>query len=253
MIDSGIVAIPRVMCVLIFVWQPDRDVPLWLGANRDELRARPWSPPRWQAGSVPYLAPRDEGAGGTWLGFNARGLCVAITNGRGPEPQPDSPSRGDLVRSLLGLPDGRTAALELDRRLREAPFAGFHLLVADRREAFVHHHGDCDERTTVTPGPHVLTNRHDLDAELLAPVRVRVQDSLDRDPESLPTVIVDLLRDHRSWDETDYAICKHGEHYGTLSSALLTLGASPRLEFCSGPPCQGRFEPCPSLALGDDS
>ncbi|MEQ8762329.1 MAG: NRDE family protein [Planctomycetota bacterium] len=233
------------MCVVIFDWQPGTSVPLRLGANRDELRRRPWEPPAWRPGAVPILCPLDLEAGGTWLGLNARGLCVALTN-RDEAALSAGLSRGILVRELLGTESHAAAEARLGSLLQEHRFSPFNLLIADAEAVSVHRHGaGSDERRKPGPGVHVLTNRHDLDPALLAPVREDIEEARSRGPFALEDAIFARLRDHRSWDETDYAICKHGEGYGTLSSAWIRLGEEARMAFCTGPPCQGAFAPCP--------
>lgn len=53
------------------------------------------------------MAPRDDVAGGTWLGVNAAGVFVGITN-RYLGPKDDARvSRGALVTRALALPSAR--------------------------------------------------------------------------------------------------------------------------------------------------
>jgi uncharacterized protein with NRDE domain len=69
----------RHVCTLVAALHHFSGFPLVVGANRDERYDRPASPVQlWQAES--FVAPRDEAAGGTWLGLNARGLFVGVTN-----------------------------------------------------------------------------------------------------------------------------------------------------------------------------
>ena len=67
------------MCTLVAGFAPASPLPLWVAANRDELLARPASAPRrWP--NEPFWAPRDEVAGGSWLGLTRAGLFVGVTN-----------------------------------------------------------------------------------------------------------------------------------------------------------------------------
>jgi hypothetical protein len=103
-----------------------------LAHNRDESLARgPGLPPvAGRVGGALVLAPRDSDAGGTWLGVDERGRCLAILNGDRPPAAPapaDARSRGLLVLELLA--DARQAAVRaaLERHvaagtLRSRPF-----------------------------------------------------------------------------------------------------------------------------------
>ena len=66
------------MCTLVVASHVLPDRSLVVVANRDEQLDRASSPPfRWKEG---FFAPRDEVAGGTWLGVNDHGVFVGITN-----------------------------------------------------------------------------------------------------------------------------------------------------------------------------
>src|SRR2546421_10112521 len=93
------------MCTLAFAVRPSPDVLLAVTGNRNEFLARPASPPRVWPELPGVLMPRDEMAGGTWLGLTARGLFVCVTNRRGAAPDPARPSRGLLVLEALRGPD----------------------------------------------------------------------------------------------------------------------------------------------------
>ncbi|HTE06715.1 MAG TPA: NRDE family protein [Planctomycetota bacterium] len=119
------------MCTLTFV--PGLPLGGYLIAhNRDEANARgPGLPPRVERfGDATVMAPRDSDAGGTWIGVDDRGRCLAILNGDGVAAAPapaDARSRGLLVAELLA--DARPAAvrarlqrLVADGALRSRPF-----------------------------------------------------------------------------------------------------------------------------------
>jgi uncharacterized protein with NRDE domain len=86
------------MCTLvafIHVWSGR---PLVIAANRDERLDRPASGPTRWAGEK-FFAPRDEVAGGTWLGLHDSGLFVGVTNRAGSPRDASLASRGQLVQS----------------------------------------------------------------------------------------------------------------------------------------------------------
>ena len=79
------------MCTLALAVGVSPSLPLVVAANRDELLARPAVPPfLWprEPGAPRILSPRDEVAGGTWLGLNEHALFVGITNRAGAPPDP---------------------------------------------------------------------------------------------------------------------------------------------------------------------
>src|SRR5438094_573074 len=108
------------MCLLALFYRVAEDAPVVVGANREEFYARGGEPPSLHAGPLPFVAGVDPVAGGTWLGVNARGVLVAVTNRRRSETPPNPRSRGLLVRQLLALPTAKeaadVAARELDRK-----------------------------------------------------------------------------------------------------------------------------------------
>lgn len=116
------------MCLIVFAWRPEHDVPLMLAANRDEFYARPTLPLTAWEDAPHVLAGRDLEAGGTWLGLGPGGRFAALTNIRDPDQPTGHRSRGDLVARFL------TSGIGLDDYLREvrgrsAEYAGFNLLL----------------------------------------------------------------------------------------------------------------------------
>ncbi|MBI4565464.1 MAG: NRDE family protein [Planctomycetes bacterium] len=87
------------MCVLTLFVGLDRDIPLVIGANRDERVARLSAPPKELRPGV--VGPQDLEGGGTWFAVNRHGLVVAVTNRRTPAKTPDSYSRGLVALEAL--------------------------------------------------------------------------------------------------------------------------------------------------------
>src|SRR5205823_4013427 len=90
------------MCLLAIFFRAVPDAPLVVGANREEFYNRPGGSPQILTGRIPALGGLDPLAGGTWLGVNAHGLLVAITNRPAPQVPAKARSRGLLTRDLLG-------------------------------------------------------------------------------------------------------------------------------------------------------
>src|SRR5205814_2375951 len=130
------------MCLLALMFRVVEDAPLIVGANREEFYARGGEPPRLLNGPVRAIAGIDPTAGGTWLGLNAHGVLIAVTNRRQSRP-PDRPrSRGLLARDLLAC-ESATAAVEMATRgLESGNYAGCNFVCADAESAAVIHSGD---------------------------------------------------------------------------------------------------------------
>lgn len=98
-----------------------------LGVNRDESpqRATAAPPTVQQFGARQVIAPRDPDGGGTWIGVDDSGHCIAILNGDRVLPPGMLPnevgglvSRGLLVHDLLEDPRFDSVRAELQRRQR---------------------------------------------------------------------------------------------------------------------------------------
>lgn len=141
------------MCLILFAYRLAPGRPLVVAANRDEFYARPALGTHWWSDFPGLLAGRDQQAGGTWLGVNAKGRFAAVTNftdlGAGAPPN----SRGALpVHFLCG---GKTA-LEFAEGVQGANYQGFNLLLWDGRDLV------CTSNRGATkvlePGCYALTN-----------------------------------------------------------------------------------------------
>jgi hypothetical protein len=230
------------MCTLAVALRARPDTPLAIAANRDELYARPALPPRLEPGALPALMPIDLQEGGTWLGLNARGLFVGITNRAGGGRAPDRRSRGLLVRDALT----EQSAAALHRRLGALDprlYNGFHLVYADAGTAFVTwSDGARLTQLSLPPGVHVFTERSfgagPSEREPLLAARLAQHLASGR-----PTPA--SLRAQASFHGPEGApldgACVHGEAfgYGTRSSFQLVLDAdgSPSALWTEGPPC----------------
>src|SRR5215468_1392845 len=119
------------MCLLALMHRIVEDAPLIVGANREELYSRGGESPQVLAGPGAAVGGRDPVAGGTWLGINARGLVVAVTNRPRSQPPAEPRSRGLLARELLGCPTAKIAAEAAARELDRGHYAGCNLVCAD--------------------------------------------------------------------------------------------------------------------------
>ncbi|MEX0929800.1 MAG: NRDE family protein [Balneolales bacterium] len=94
------------MCTVTFY--PNDDHNWILSTNRDELKSRKKAKPPFiqKSGELPYLAPVDGQAGGTWVGVNEAGIGLTIINNyQGNNPllnhRTDAVSRGLIIPDLM--------------------------------------------------------------------------------------------------------------------------------------------------------
>jgi uncharacterized protein with NRDE domain len=249
------------MCTVVLAAHVFADHPLVVIANRDEDLDRASSPPRlWPAsaaasavgGGGPFVAPRDDVAGGTWLGVNRAGVFVGITNRYLGPKDPARVSRGTLVLEALALGSAR-AIHEAMAKVPASRHNGFHLVYADARDVLATaSNGTHISQLTLGPGVHALTERSfgaGDDTRRLVRIRAawsRLSPSRTLDLDRL----TQLLTEH---DEHDLlaATCIHvpGIRYGTRSGAAVAVAADPnarprtRMLWAEGPPCATPFAP----------
>ncbi|MGH6718936.1 MAG: NRDE family protein [Alphaproteobacteria bacterium] len=125
------------MCTVVILRRPGHRWPLILGANRDELVARPSRPPAAHWPRQPdVIGGQDVMAGGTWLGINGAGVVAAVMNRVGSlGPAADKASRGELPLLALEKTDAAAAAAAV-AALDGGRYRTFNLVVADAREGF---------------------------------------------------------------------------------------------------------------------
>jgi uncharacterized protein with NRDE domain len=228
------------MCTLVAAFRMYDAFPLVVAANRDERLDRPAAPPSiWPGG---FLAPTDREGGGTWLGLTAGGMFVGVTNRFGVPRDPARLSRGALVADALGA----ASAAALHSRLVALPARrhnAFHLLYADREDAFVTwSDGAALRQERLQPGLHVVTERS-LGADDHGRVEV-VRDLWRALPPGPPPAeaLEKLLAVHG--DDPTAGTCVHLPDfgYGTRSSAVLRLSRTGgALRWAEGKPCETPF------------
>jgi len=231
------------MCLIVFAWRPEHDVPLLLAANRDEFYARPTLPLAAWEDAPQVLAGRDLQAGGTWLGLGPGGRFAALTNIRDPLQPPGHRSRGDLVARFL------TSGIGLDDYLREvrgrsAEYAGFNLLLgivepgqAPRLMYFNARQGEpvalaagvygLSNAALDAPWPKLIKAREALAAQLDDPLENELLAALN-DPEpaadaDLPDTGVGLAT-----EKLLSSVFIASPSYGTRASTLVTLRSDGR-------------------------
>lgn len=218
-----------------------------VAANRDEVLDRPSTPPFLWPGDVPFLAPRDDLAGGTWMGLNARGLFVGIANRfRSPRDRTRA-SRGHIVSRALAMSDVDALHREMSA-VDPAKFNAFHLFYADASGAagVTWSDGDRLSQQRLAPGIHVITEQ-----SFGADTVDRAETIVKRWPAPLADGSPDvpaleaMLSRHDERDPLG-TLCIHLPqfNFGTRSSAILLLApdlAMSRFWWAEGSPCQNPY------------
>lgn len=137
--------------------------------NRDEQRTRPLArEPRVHGeGLLPFIAPVDPVADGTWLAANAAGLVVGILNyydGQRAPPPLNPCSRGRLVLDQMAYRDvgGVRAALQATDLSR---YPAFVLLALDRAAGVVLHWDGCALRAEAAGERHRPLSTSSVDTD----------------------------------------------------------------------------------------
>jgi uncharacterized protein with NRDE domain len=241
------------VCTLVIAWQVFADTPVAVAANRDELVDRPSVPPAQLDDDPGIVAPRDEEAGGTWIGYNEHGVFVGITNRWTDAELTGERSRGLLVRDALRHESAEDAVRHVERELDGRRYEGFNLVVADAAAALFVEWDGGRRVWNFDPGVHVVVNvgvdgRYEIPdvrteaAERQAANADRVRTELQPDPGETSREWLDraaaVVGDH------EYGVCIHGDGFGTRSSSLIRLAPNgTTYEFADGPPCETTYEP----------
>lgn len=230
------------MCLVFLAFQVDDAHPVLLGANREESRSRPGTPPVCCRTSTIHalLAGADHGPDGafpqpgTWLGVNAAGLVVAVTNRRdGVLAWAEQiHSRGLLAVSLLDFERPESALRFARRALSDGGFGGSNFLIANPGAAYIIHAPGAQQITeqALRPGVHAITN---LDLDDPSDPRIAlVREQLE--PGRFVASAQQLCRDGR--------IVIDGAARGTVSSSLVLIGSEIGFYHVMGDPRAGPYE-----------
>jgi uncharacterized protein with NRDE domain len=238
------------MCLLALLYRVLDDAPLVIGANREEYYRRGGEPPRL-LGTPPAVAGIDPLAGGTWLGGNAWGVVVAITNRRKTRLPAEPRSRGLLARDLLACSSARQAAWTATRELERDLYAGCNFLCADADQAVVIHAGDWLRVRPLPPGIHVLAN-----ADINDPTDARATHAArwleEQDFRNSADCLRGLRRLCASPEPDGSPICFRDATRGTVSSTLLALPrdlAAGTMWHAQGSPDRVPYVDCSHLLL----
>ena len=236
------------MCTLIVLDRMVPDFPVVAAANRDEFYGRPASGPQ-RLLDVPWIVgPRDEQAGGTWIGVGEGRLFAGLTNRpAGADRDPNRRSRGEVT--LQALRGGTVEAVLADLgTLPSDRYNGFNLFCSGLDGACVVSYGLDGFVRRLSPALHIVTNRGvNLSAE---PKVARIRELIG-DPGAISTVeraieiLTRVLADH-SGDELVNRVCIHSELYGSRASSLIALHETDPsrsiYQYTEGPSCKAPWK-----------
>ncbi len=230
------------MCTLGLLLGQHPDYPLIVAANRDESAARPaLGPMLWP--DPPMVAGRDEEAGGTWMGLNAAGIFVGLTNlwhGNFRKKQPRS--RGALVVELLAAQSLEALAARVAATAVEG-IGPFNLVCADTSgRAFTACSAEGLTLRWRERGIYAISNLPP-DAPWAKTDRVVAGLTVARDSADLLAGLRATLAHHTLLRDPQSSTCVHTPTpYGTVSSTILLASpASGALHHAAGPPCTTPF------------
>jgi hypothetical protein len=232
-----------------------------MGANRDEMLDRPWTPPgRHWPDRADIIAGRDDLAGGTWMGLNDSGVVACILNRHGSlGPAPGKRSRGELVLEALDHADAAEAARALADVSAEA-YRPFNMVIADNRDAWwlsLKAEAKHVQREVVPDGLSMFTagDRNDMAEGRIAGYLPKFQAAAVPEPamggwESWRA----LLAAKAASGSNYHAMCfRLDSGFGTSSSSLVALPSAaaahgpervkPTWLFAAGPPDSAPFRP----------
>lgn len=232
------------MCVVALAWQVHPDWPIILIGNRDEFHARAAAPlARWPDD---MLGGRDLVAGGTWLGVDPNRSRVAVlTNVQGAAPDPERPSRGDLVRRALSTRADAMADIASEARR----YNGFSLMAADLHDAALAGNRMVPPLRALSAGVHGVANQPfgapcpRADAIVRA-LTERMAAARDDGPD--PARLLDLLGPGGV-----PGLFLTGDVYGTRASSCVMIDAQGRGRFVErryGPLARAEGEGCIAFA-----
>lgn len=217
----------------------------FVAANRDELMARPWSPPAQYWPEFPgVIAGRDETAGGTWMALNREGVMAAVLNRHGTlGPAAGKRSRGELPLMALSEATAQAAAGKIARGIEPGAYRAFNLVVADAHAAFFIRGLGAGPLTVakLPAGVTMLTAGEPND--IAEPRIARHLPKFQAQPWELWG---ELLAD-RAPPAASALNIPPRNGFGTVCSSLLALpsGGRPGWLFAAGPPHRAAFRPVP--------
>jgi Transport and Golgi organisation 2 len=213
-----------------------------LGMNRDESRLRPVAlRPEVRGTAGGFAIYPSEPGGGTWIGMNDSGLCLALINWyKVPTlPTRGTMSRGIVVKEMIRSP----ARKDLPGFLQELPLdqmPPFRLIAISLRESRVMEFRW--DQTRVTPLCHRWAARHwfssGLDEQQAEVTRAGVCRRAWNEPDAGEPGWLRRLHGSHVPERGGFSICMHREEARTVSYTEVEVrNASGTMRYHPGPLC----------------
>ena len=124
------------MCILFISRNKNSNWPLLIATNRDEFYNRDFDDPGFYWEKT-IFAGKDKKAGGSWLGVNKYGLCIAILNRKTIINETNNlESRGDLVINALKFKNANDAKNKILENFKKR-YRFFNLFISDVKMLFL--------------------------------------------------------------------------------------------------------------------
>lgn len=229
------------MCTVSFV---PRTGSFYLAMNRDEAvgRVQALPPAEFRHAGLRCMYPHEP-AGGTWIGANEAGVCLALINGptiTNHEPTGEPITRGEVVRTLIGTPTFRGLHHGFPR-LPLLQMRAFRLIAASLQERSV---GEWRwDGTCLSFKSHPWTNLHWFSSGFDEPEVRRQRGDLCRQAAAQPSAgsLAWLRRLHGSHQPVagPYSICMHAPGAQTVSYTEVVVSPTKlAMRYQGSAPCQ---------------
>lgn len=250
------------MCIMMVIYRTVPNYPIVIAANRDEYYSRFALGPHILQDNPVIWGGRDQQAKGSWLGVNAHGLVVGLTNRRLSDEQvheENRRSRGLLCLDALGLRCPTDVATWLASEALDR-YNPFNLLVIAAESAIWIGYDEKLEMSWLEPGLHILANRNLNDGQSFRVHRARslIEPVQHRPLDRLMPYLKRACSDHQDDVSDRETLCLHrdGTQYGTVSSSILAIAPDlqqSRYLYSSGHPCGVAYQDYSFLFTQDTS
>lgn len=234
------------MCLIVFAYRPDADIPLILLAHRDEFTARPTAALGWWKDKPDILGGRDLLAQGSWLAVSKNGRLAAVTNVR-QGPRDIAPkSRGEwIVKHLHSQQSSDSTA---DEAAHAKDYGGFNALFGhwQQNRFSLSYSSNRFPPQQIEPGIHALSNGQlnapwpkALSAKAVLASLLNAADEPKPNSEWLCQLRQPCITEDIHLPDTGVGLEKErwlapmmitGEHYGTRAATLLWMQRSGRTQ-----------------------